>query len=156
MLTYQFWREVMCVHYITQTHMCNIIHILTYNKQVSLDLDEACNLLNCLISSNIPIIDWFWFWDHPHWLSSGNWQQVSTEFFHNCRQSSSSSHCGSVADEPDTRSSPSAGARFEENNPDCTSTLGNPIKNNGYDRNPSSANDEMMERLSNDQGAEGT
>lgn len=72
----------------------------------------------------------------------------------NYRQSSSSSHCGSVADEPDTRSSPGAGARYEENNPpDCTSTLGNPIKNNGYER-CASANDEMMERISNEQGAE--
>lgn len=60
-----------------------------------------------------------------------------------------------MVDEPDTRSSPGAGARFEENNPpDCTSTLGNPIKNNGYERS-ASVNDEMIERLSNDQGAEG-
>ncbi|CAH0405082.1 unnamed protein product [Chilo suppressalis] len=69
------------------------------------------------------------------------------------RQSSSSSHCGSVADEPDTRSSPGAGPRYEDNPPDCTSTLGNPTKNNGYERS-ASVNDEMMERLSNDQGAE--
>lgn len=68
------------------------------------------------------------------------------------RQSSSSSHCGSVADEPDTRSSPGAGQRYEENPPDCTSTL--PTKNNGYERN-AFANEEMTERLSNDQGAEG-
>lgn len=76
---------------------------------------------------------------------------------YNFRQSSSSSHCGSVADEPDTRSSPgvgTGGTRYEENPPDCTSTLGNPTKNNGYERS-ASANDEMMERLSNDQGAEG-
>ncbi|CAH1644675.1 unnamed protein product [Spodoptera littoralis] len=71
----------------------------------------------------------------------------------NYRQSSSSSHCGSVADEPDTRSSPGAGARYEENPPDCTSTHGNPIKNNGYERS-ASANDDMPERLNNDQGAE--
>ncbi|XP_045763424.1 zinc finger protein chinmo isoform X1 [Maniola jurtina] len=70
----------------------------------------------------------------------------------NYRQSSSSSHCGSVVDEPDTRSSPGAGARYEDT-PDCTSTLANPVKNNGYER-AASANDEMMERLSNDQGAE--
>lgn len=59
-----------------------------------------------------------------------------------------------MADEPDTRSSPGAGQRYEDNPPDCTSTLGNPIKNNGYERS-ASANDEMGERLSNDQGAEG-
>ncbi|XP_072937119.1 zinc finger protein chinmo [Epargyreus clarus] len=70
----------------------------------------------------------------------------------NYRQSSSSSHCGSVADEPDTRSSPSAGTRYEENQPDCTSTAP-PIKNNGYERTASN-NDEMMDRVSNDQGAE--
>ncbi|XP_063838402.1 zinc finger protein chinmo isoform X2 [Ostrinia nubilalis] len=68
----------------------------------------------------------------------------------NYRQSSSSSHCGSVVDEPDTRSSPGAGTRFEDNPPDCTSTLSNPIKNNGYERS-ASVNDEMIERLSNDQ-----
>ncbi|XP_049886491.1 zinc finger protein chinmo isoform X2 [Pectinophora gossypiella] len=67
----------------------------------------------------------------------------------NYRQSSSSSHCGSVADEPDTRSSPGAGQRYEDNPADCTSTLGNPIKNNGYERS-GSANDEMIER--NEQG----
>ncbi|XP_041980463.1 zinc finger protein chinmo [Aricia agestis] len=71
----------------------------------------------------------------------------------NYRQSSSSSHCGSVADEPDTRSSPGASARYEETQPDCTSTLANPIKNNGYERS-SNIKEEMMERLSNDQGAE--
>ncbi|XP_053599826.1 zinc finger protein chinmo isoform X2 [Plodia interpunctella] len=71
----------------------------------------------------------------------------------NYRQSSSSSHCGSVADEPDTRSSPGAGPRYEDNPPDCTSTLGNPVKNNGYERS-ASANDEMVERLSSEQGAE--
>ncbi|CAG4976234.1 unnamed protein product [Parnassius apollo] len=71
----------------------------------------------------------------------------------NYRQSSSSSHCGSVADEPDTRSSPGANARYEEAPADCTSTHTNPIKNNGYERS-ASANDDMMERLSNDQGAE--
>lgn len=74
--------------------------------------------------------------------------------FYYSRQSSSSSHCGSVADEPDTRSSPGAGQRYEENPPDCTSTLGNPTKNNGYERT-ASTNEEMTERLSNDQGAEG-
>ncbi|XP_026314466.1 zinc finger protein chinmo [Hyposmocoma kahamanoa] len=71
----------------------------------------------------------------------------------NYRQSSSSSHCGSVADEPDTRSSPGAGQRYEENPPDCTSTLGNPTKNNGYERS-ASTNEEMTECLPNDQGAE--
>lgn len=70
------------------------------------------------------------------------------------RQSSSSSHCGSVADEPDTRSSPCAGVRYEDTQPDCTSSMTNPIKNNGYER-AASGNDEMIERLSNDQGAEG-
>ncbi|KAJ2953909.1 hypothetical protein O0L34_g1543 [Tuta absoluta] len=70
----------------------------------------------------------------------------------NYRQSSSSSHCGSVADEPDTRSSPGAGQRFDDNNQDCTSTLGNPVKNNGYERS-GSANDERIEHMSNDQGA---
>lgn len=59
-----------------------------------------------------------------------------------------------MADEPDTRSSPGAGARYEEAPPECTSTLANPVKNNGYER-AASVNDEMMERLSNDQGAEG-
>lgn len=60
-----------------------------------------------------------------------------------------------MADEPDTRSSPGASGRYEDNQADCTSTLGNTgIKNNGYERS-ASANDEMMERLSNDQGAEG-
>lgn len=67
------------------------------------------------------------------------------------RQSSSSSHCGSVADEPDTRSSPGASQRYDEN-PD-TSTQ-HPIKNNGYERS-ASANDEMMDRMPNEQGAEG-
>ncbi|XP_045511026.1 zinc finger protein chinmo-like isoform X2 [Colias croceus] len=71
----------------------------------------------------------------------------------NYRQSSSSSHCGSVADEPDTRSSPGAGARYEENPPDCTSSVNNPIKNNGYERS-APAKDENMERLPTDQGAE--
>ncbi|CAG9134731.1 hypothetical protein JYU34_002177 [Plutella xylostella] len=72
----------------------------------------------------------------------------------NYRQSSSSSHCGSVADEPDTRSSPGAGGRYADDAPaDCTSTHGNQIKNNGYERS-GSVNDEMIERLSNDQGAE--
>ncbi|XP_013168501.1 PREDICTED: broad-complex core protein isoform 6 [Papilio xuthus] len=79
----------------------------------------------------------------------------------NYRQSSSSSHCGSVADEPDTRSSPGAGAgggagagagaRYEDAPAECTSTLANP-KNNGYERSASANED--MERLSNDQGAE--
>ncbi|XP_046961366.1 zinc finger protein chinmo isoform X3 [Vanessa atalanta] len=59
----------------------------------------------------------------------------------------------SVADEPDTRSSPGAGTRYEETQPDCTSTHANPIKNNGYER-AASTNEEMMERLPNDQGAE--
>ncbi|XP_050670575.1 zinc finger protein chinmo-like isoform X2 [Leptidea sinapis] len=68
----------------------------------------------------------------------------------NYRQSSSSSHCGSVADEPDTRSSPGASARYEEN-PD--SSMPNAIKNNGYDRS-ASANEEMGDRLNNEQGAE--
>lgn len=71
----------------------------------------------------------------------------------NYRQSSSSSHCGSVADEPDTRSSPGAGQRYEDNQPECTSTLGSGAKNNGYERS-TSANDDMIERLPNDQGAE--
>ncbi|VVD05340.1 unnamed protein product, partial [Leptidea sinapis] len=66
------------------------------------------------------------------------------------QQSSSSSHCGSVADEPDTRSSPGASARYEEN-PD--SSMPNAIKNNGYDRS-ASANEEMGDRLNNEQGAE--
>lgn len=81
---------------------------------------------------------------------------ISTVFFFS--QSSSSSHCGSIADEPDTRSSPGAGHRYPDDNPaDCTSTLGNPIKNNGYERS-ASATEEMMDRLNNerDQGAEGT
>ncbi|CAK1544256.1 unnamed protein product [Leptosia nina] len=69
----------------------------------------------------------------------------------NYRQSSSSSHCGSVADEPDTRSSPGASVRYEENPPDCTSSVNNPVKNNGYER---SGKDEIMERLPTDQGAE--
>ncbi|XP_047987004.1 zinc finger protein chinmo isoform X1 [Leguminivora glycinivorella] len=64
----------------------------------------------------------------------------------NYRQSSSSSHCGSVAEEPDTRSSPSAGARYDEP-PDCAQI--NNIKNNGYERT-----DELMERRDADQGAE--
>ncbi|XP_073942221.1 chronologically inappropriate morphogenesis isoform X2 [Choristoneura fumiferana] len=50
----------------------------------------------------------------------------------NYRQSSSSSHCGSVADEPDTRSSPGAGQRYDDNPPDCAQL--NTIKNNGYER----------------------
>ncbi|XP_060801583.1 zinc finger protein chinmo isoform X3 [Amyelois transitella] len=71
----------------------------------------------------------------------------------NYRQSSSSSHCGSVADEPDTRSSPGASARYEDNPSDCTSTLGNAIKNNGYERS-ASANDEMVDHMNSEQGAE--
>lgn len=86
--------------------------------------------------------------------SSSGTDESKTRTAVNSRQSSSSSHCGSVADEPDTRSSPGAGARYEENPPDCTSTLGNPTKNNGYERS-ASANDDMPERLNNDQGAEG-
>ncbi|XP_022124032.1 zinc finger protein chinmo isoform X1 [Pieris rapae] len=70
----------------------------------------------------------------------------------NYRQTSSSSHCGSVADEPDTRSSPGASVKYEEN-PDCTSSVANPIKNNGYERF-SSVKEEIMERLPTDQGAE--
>ncbi|GBP75509.1 Zinc finger protein chinmo [Eumeta japonica] len=82
----------------------------------------------------------------------------------NYRQSSSSSHCGSVADEPDTRSSPGAGAgagaggagggRYDEPEAGAGPGLVAPApKNNGYERNAPST-DEMMERLSNDQGAE--
>nr|XP_049691844.1 zinc finger protein chinmo isoform X3 [Helicoverpa armigera] len=65
----------------------------------------------------------------------------------NYRQSSSSSHCGSVADEPDTRSSPGA-ARYED--ADALPAPA-PPKNNGYERGNT---DDMPERLNNDQGAE--
>lgn len=68
-----------------------------------------------------------------------------------------------MADEPDTRSSPGAGTgagggagagtRYEDAPAECTSTLANP-KNNGYERSASANED--MERLSNDQGAEGS
>lgn len=70
-----------------------------------------------------------------------------------CRQSSSSSHCGSVADEPDTRSSPGAGGRYPEDNPPDLTIPGNSIKNNGFDR--SGSNEDMMDRLPHEQGAEG-
>ncbi|CAH0726181.1 unnamed protein product, partial [Brenthis ino] len=71
----------------------------------------------------------------------------------NYRQSSSSSHCGSVADEPDTRSSPGAGARYEETPPD-TSSHANPVKNNGYDKG-AAVNDDLRVKSENDYHASG-
>lgn len=56
-----------------------------------------------------------------------------------------------MADEPDTRSSPGAGQRYDDNPPDCAQL--NTIKNNGYER--TTGNDDMMERLNTEQGAEG-